>query len=434
MALFGKLFEKKNCVICNKELGLFGKTKISEGYICKECDGKLSPYFTAYRSATADDIRAQLAYRENNKTEVAGFRVTRTLGNNTKVYLDEDQSKLIISTSDPNSWGERNPDVLEFSQVTGCNYEVRETRTEIKRSDAEGNEVSYNPPRYDIDYDIYVTVHVSHPYVGQIEFKVNRSRIETRGSAEYRQAEELAHEIKEALTGAHDRRRTAVPQTPVTCPSCLATTVPDDTCCCPYCGSSLASVVEVQPQDNQRDDDERDDRHDAGRRHEDRYYGERDYAERDYGEVDYGERDYGEGRSPVYHQQTNRAQQQATSQVRHHATDQTRTTASTARQGSATGAAKADFHRQQATHQGQQQTTSASRSQSATTARQGSATGAAKADFHRQQGSSQQQSAGQRQQQSASQNKQQSTGKGAEASRKTNVTGKAKEDFRRNNR
>ena len=57
MGFFDKMFEKKECAICGTELGLLGKTKINEGYLCKECAGKLSPYFHGYRSSTADDIR-----------------------------------------------------------------------------------------------------------------------------------------------------------------------------------------------------------------------------------------------------------------------------------------------------------------------------------------------------------------------------------------
>ena len=61
MGFFDKMFEKKECAICGTELGLLGKTKINEGYLCKECVGKLSPFFGGYRSSTADDIREQLA-------------------------------------------------------------------------------------------------------------------------------------------------------------------------------------------------------------------------------------------------------------------------------------------------------------------------------------------------------------------------------------
>jgi len=311
MALFGKLFEKKNCAICGKELGLFGKTKISEAYLCKDCSGKLSPYFHGYSTATVDDIQAQLAYREANKADVAAFHVTRTLGNNTKVYIDEDQSKVIVTNASPSGWGARNPDVLDFSQVTGCNYNVKETKTEVKRKDAEGNDVSYDPPRYDIDYDIYLTIYVSHPYVGQIEFRVNDSRIETKGSTEYRRAEQLAAEIKEALTGIRaEQRAAAAPKAPVTCPNCLATSVPDAAGCCPYCGSSLASLIAQQ----------------GGGQHEER--AEHREQERRYDSEDFDERDYGEGNA-----------QRSSSQSRQQGTTTTRSVV--------TGRAKADFKRRQ---------------------------------------------------------------------------------------
>ena len=75
MGFFDKMFEKKECAICGTELGLLGKTKINEGYLCKECAGKLSPYFHGYRSSTADDIREQLAYREANAERLSSFNL-----------------------------------------------------------------------------------------------------------------------------------------------------------------------------------------------------------------------------------------------------------------------------------------------------------------------------------------------------------------------
>ena len=99
MGFFDKMFEKKECAICGTELGLLGKTKINEGYLCKECAGKLSPYFHGYRSSTADDIREQLAYREANAERLASFNPTRTLSaGRTNIMLDEDAGLLIITS------------------------------------------------------------------------------------------------------------------------------------------------------------------------------------------------------------------------------------------------------------------------------------------------------------------------------------------------
>ena len=205
MGLFGKIFEKKSCDICGGEIGLLGNRKLEDGNLCKECAKKLSPFFSVRRRSTVDQIREQLDYREANKDRVAGFNTTRTLGGDTKVLLDEDAQCFIVTSS--SRWRDVNPDVMDFSQVTGCDSEVRETRTEIYRENSEGHRESYDPPRYDIDYDVYLTIHVNSPYFDEITFKVNDSRIEERYSVEFREAERQANEIREALTSLRETVR-----------------------------------------------------------------------------------------------------------------------------------------------------------------------------------------------------------------------------------
>ena len=145
MGLFGKIFEKKSCDICGGEIGLLGNRKLEDGNLCKECAKKLSPFFSERRRSTVEQIREQLDYREANKDRVAGFNTTRTLGGDTKVLLDEDAQCFIVTSS--SRWRDANPDVMDFSQVTGCDSEVRETRTEIYRENSEGHRESYDPPR-----------------------------------------------------------------------------------------------------------------------------------------------------------------------------------------------------------------------------------------------------------------------------------------------
>lgn len=205
MGLFGKIFEKKSCDICGGEIGLLGNRKLEDGNLCKECAKKLSPFFSERRRSTVEQIREQLDYREANKDRVAGFNTTRTLGGDTKVLLDEDAQCFIVTFS--SRWRDANPDVMDFSQVTGCDSEVRETRTEIYRENSEGHRESYDPPRYDIDYDVYLTIHVNSPYFDEITFKVNDSRIEERYSVEFREAERQANEIREALTSLRETVR-----------------------------------------------------------------------------------------------------------------------------------------------------------------------------------------------------------------------------------
>lgn len=176
MGFFDKMFEKKECAICGTELGLLGKTKINEGYLCKECVGKLSPFFGGYRSSTADDIREQLAYRETK----------------------------------------------------------------------DGERESYDPPRYDLDYDFNLTIHVNTPYFTEIDLRVNDSTIEQRGSIEYREAKRQATEVRDALVQLRQETRDSVvaakaPKTVVTCPFCGATTIPDASGRCEYCGGAIGA-------------------------------------------------------------------------------------------------------------------------------------------------------------------------------------------------
>lgn len=242
MGLFGKIFEKKSCDICGGEIGLLGNRKLEDGNLCKECAKKLSPFFSERRRSTVEQIREQLDYREANKDRVAGFNTTRTLGGDTKVLLDEDAQRFIVTSS--SRWRDANPDVMDFSQVTGCDSEVRETRTEIYRENSEGHRESYDPPRYDIDYDVYLTIHVNSPYFDEITFKVNDSRIEERYSVEFREAERQANEIREALTSLRETVRENVaaakaPKVAVTCPFCGATTMPDANGRCEFCGGAI---------------------------------------------------------------------------------------------------------------------------------------------------------------------------------------------------
>lgn len=247
------LFDKKYCDICGEKIGLLGNRKLEDGNLCKNCAAKLSPWFSDRRSSTVDEIKAQLDYREQNKEKVAAFHTTRTLGTNMKVLLDEDAGKFMVTRA--RDLAEANPDVLEFSDVTGCNLDVDESRSEIKRKDNEGKEVSYNPPRYEYSYDFYITIFVNNPYFDQIKFQVNSSSVyitpgpsagqfNPETNVEYQNHKKLGEEIKEALTQVRQDVREKVvqasaPKVAVTCPKCGATTIPTANGCCEYCGGAV---------------------------------------------------------------------------------------------------------------------------------------------------------------------------------------------------
>lgn len=262
------LFDKKYCDICGAKIGLLGNRKLEDGNLCKECASKLSPWFSERRRSTVENIKEQLAYREENREAVAAFHVTRTLGAGTKVLLDEDNGNFMVTSA--RNYREANPDVMSFSQVTGCRIDVDEGKTELTREDKDGKEVSYNPPRYSYEYNFYVVISVNTPYYNEIRFRLNNRDIESPvpiskgGSAnmrmgmqrpgmrpgfggipvEYEECEKLGEEIREALTEVRREVRRAAeeasaPKVAVTCPWCGATTTPDAEGKCEYCGGAV---------------------------------------------------------------------------------------------------------------------------------------------------------------------------------------------------
>ena len=251
------LFDKKYCSVCGEKIGMLGNRKLEDGNLCKTCARKLSPWFSDRRNSTVEEIKNQLSYREENREKVAAFHTTRTLGTGTKVLLDEDAGLFMVTSA--RDLAEANPDVLAFSDVTGCNLDIDESRTELKREDKDGKKVSYIPPRYEYSYDFYITIFVNNPYFDEIRFRVNSSSVEITPPAarpgapagcnpetnvEYRNFKKLGEEIRQALTQVRRdvRKRIqqeAAPKAAVTCPYCGATTTPDASGCCEYCGGAV---------------------------------------------------------------------------------------------------------------------------------------------------------------------------------------------------
>ncbi len=236
------LFDKKYCDICGEKIGLLGNRKLEDGNLCKTCARKLSPFFSERRHSTVEEIKEQLAYREANKEKVAAFHPTRTFNCREYLILDEDKRQMIVTSY--RNWKDENPDVIDFSDVTGCDLDVNESRRELYHKNAEGKNVSYEPKRYEYSYDFNMTIAVNNPYFTEIPLRINDSEIKYRAGVEYHRAEMEAMEIRDLLLGIRDDQRKAVeeaaaPKKPVVCPYCGATTTPDEKGCCEYCGAPV---------------------------------------------------------------------------------------------------------------------------------------------------------------------------------------------------
>ena len=169
------LFDKKYCDICGEKIGLLGNRKLEDGNLCKDCAKKLSPWFSERRNSTVSEIKEQLAYREKNRERASQFRTTRSYGEDWKLLLDEEHRWFTVTRA--RDLADANPDILDYTALTGCRVDIDESRTEQMREDADGKEVSYVPPRYEYSYDFDIIISVNHPYFDEIRFRLNDSSV-----------------------------------------------------------------------------------------------------------------------------------------------------------------------------------------------------------------------------------------------------------------
>lgn len=165
------LFDKKFCDVCGEKIGMLGNRKLEDGNICKDCAKKLSPWFDDRRHSTLEEIKSQLQMREENRSLVSSFRPGRVIRSDRyNLYIDERHQLFAASV---NLDREDNPDIISLSQITGCNLDVDEMRTEEYRTDRDGERESYNPPRYSYSYDYYFYIYLNHPYIHEMKLKLN---------------------------------------------------------------------------------------------------------------------------------------------------------------------------------------------------------------------------------------------------------------------
>ena len=196
------LFDKKVCDICGEKIGLLGNRKLDDGNLCKDCAKKLSPWFEERRHSTVEDIKKQLAYREQNKEAVRNFRVTRDLkaDNNYHVFIDDNHQKFAIGTKMD---VETNPDILDLSQVTSCRMDVEQDRTEEQYRDQNGEMRDYVPPRYKYSYKYKMMIGINSPWFDDMDFQLHNFDIDANDRGKIMAVEQIGNQIITALSGGN---------------------------------------------------------------------------------------------------------------------------------------------------------------------------------------------------------------------------------------
>ncbi len=175
MGLFGNLFSKKECSVCGGEIGLLGNRKLEDGNLCKNCAKKLSPWFSERRHSTVAEIEQQLAYREENQKKAAQFGISRSIGEEWKLLLDESHRWLTVTRA--RNLADANPDILDFQDITGCRMDIDQNRTELMRDGPNDKKISYNPPRYEHTYQFDIIITVNNPYFDEMRFRLNSDTV-----------------------------------------------------------------------------------------------------------------------------------------------------------------------------------------------------------------------------------------------------------------
>ena len=192
------LFDKKYCDICGEKIRLLSNRKLDNGNLCKECAKKLSPWFEERRHSTVEEIRCQLAYREQNKEMVQKFNVTRQISTKTyNVFIDDIQGNFTIAHKLD---VKENPDIVPLSAVLQCKMDIEQDRKEETYT-KDGKTVSYDPPVYKYEYQYRMKIQVRSPWFDDMDFRLHNFSIEQDDRAEIMEIERAGYEIVSALTG-----------------------------------------------------------------------------------------------------------------------------------------------------------------------------------------------------------------------------------------
>ena len=124
-----------------------------------------------------------------------------------KVYISTASEAFIVTGS--SNWRSANPDIIKLSQVVAVDTNIKENREEIFFEDSDGNRKSYQPPRYECDYEFDVVIRVNSPWFDSIELEISDgSRPDSPYTDLYREYERKMNELKDTLLRRDNRYRT----------------------------------------------------------------------------------------------------------------------------------------------------------------------------------------------------------------------------------
>lgn len=138
------------------------------------------------------------------------------------------QQQVYLILMDVQTENRENGLVLNYLQLTGSHLDIDEGRRELRRTDKDGKQVSYDPPRYEYSYNFDFTITVDTPYFDEMSFRLNPRPIILESEApsvfslvrsidpsyniEYRRYIQLADEMRAAVDQARAVSHAALPE------------------------------------------------------------------------------------------------------------------------------------------------------------------------------------------------------------------------------
>lgn len=83
------------------------------------------------------------------------------------------QQQVYLILMDVQTENRENGLILNYSQLTGSHLDIDEGRRKLRRTDKDGKQVSYDPPRYEYSYNFDFTITVDTPYFDEMSFRLN---------------------------------------------------------------------------------------------------------------------------------------------------------------------------------------------------------------------------------------------------------------------
>lgn len=109
---------KKNmCTVCGGTLTSYGSKMLKDGALCRYCKKKVSEWFSeeALAEMTAEDIKAHLEYRSQNREALADFVPMYVAGAKYLLYVDPANDSFLISKK--KDFKTANADILKLTAI-----------------------------------------------------------------------------------------------------------------------------------------------------------------------------------------------------------------------------------------------------------------------------------------------------------------------------